>query len=94
MSKPKRVRINPLPAGERYAPRDKQGLNSQKDFILTELLAVMAIIGILAAVVFSNVEDSNRRARSQRTVRAPLPSTAPCWRTWVSWLTSLSPPRA
>ena len=60
MSKPKGVRKNTLPAGERYAPGDKHGLNSQKGFTLIELLAVMAIIGILAAVVFSNVDDSQQ----------------------------------
>lgn len=57
--------------------------NRQKGFTLIELLIVVAIIGIIAAILIPNLLDALQKAKQKRTV-ADIRNTGT---SWMSWLT-------
>jgi type II secretion system protein G len=60
--------------------------NRQKGFTLIELLIVVAIIGIIAALLIPNFLDSLQKAKQKRTV-ADIRNTGTAW---MSWLTDIA----
>lgn len=57
--------------------------NRQKGFTLIELLIVVAIIGIIAAILIPNLLDALQKAKQKRTVS----DVRNVGTAWMSWLT-------
>ena len=57
--------------------------NRQRGFTLIELLIVVAIIGIIAAILIPNLIDALQKAKQKRTM-SDIRSTG---NAWMSWLT-------
>lgn len=58
-------------------------LKSQKGFTLIELLIVIAIIGIIAALLIPNFLDSLQKAKQKRT-EADIRNTGTAWMSWLT----------
>lgn len=56
---------------------------SQKGFTLIELLIVVAIIGIIAAILIPNLLDALQKAKQKRTV-ADIRNTGTAWMSWLT----------
>ena len=56
---------------------------SQKGFTLIELLIVVAIIGIIAAILIPNLIDSLQKAKQKRTV-GDIRNIGTCWMSWLT----------
>ena len=56
---------------------------SQKGFTLIELLIVVAIIGIIAAILIPNLIDSLQKAKQKRTV-GDVRNVGTCWMSWLT----------
>jgi prepilin-type N-terminal cleavage/methylation domain-containing protein len=56
--------------------------NRQKGFTLIELLIVVAIIGIIAAILIPNLLDALRKAKQKRSV-ADIRNTGTAWMSWL-----------
>lgn len=57
--------------------------NRQKGFTLIELLIVVAIIGIIAAILIPNLLDALQKAKQKRTV-ADIRNTGSAWMSWLT----------
>jgi prepilin-type N-terminal cleavage/methylation domain-containing protein len=57
--------------------------NRQKGFTLIELLIVVAIIGIIAAILIPNLIDALQKAKQKRTV-ADMRNTGTAFLSWVT----------
>ena len=57
--------------------------NRQKGFTLIELLIVVAIIGIIAAILIPNLIDALQKAKQKRTV-ADIRNTGTAFLSWVT----------
>lgn len=57
--------------------------NRQKGFTLIELLIVVAIIGIIAAILIPNLLDALQKAKQKRTV-ADIRNTGTAWMSWLT----------
>ena len=56
---------------------------SEKGFTLIELLIVVAIIGIIAAILIPNLIDSLQKAKQKRTM-TDMKAIGTCWFSWVT----------
>jgi len=56
--------------------------NRQKGFTLIELLIVVAIIGIIAAILIPNLLDALQKAKQKRTV-ADMRDVGTAWMSWL-----------
>lgn len=57
--------------------------NRQRGFTLIELLIVVAIIGIIAAILIPNLIDALQKAKQKRTV-ADMRNIGTAWLAWVT----------
>ncbi len=57
--------------------------NRQRGFTLIELLIVVAIIGIIAAILIPNLLDALQKAKQKRTV-ADIRNTGTAWMSWLT----------
>ncbi len=57
--------------------------NRQRGFTLIELLIVVAIIGIIAAILIPNLLDALQKAKQKRTV-ADVRDTGTAWMSWLT----------
>jgi prepilin-type N-terminal cleavage/methylation domain-containing protein len=57
--------------------------NRQRGFTLIELLIVVAIIGIIAAILIPNLIDALQKAKQKRTV-ADMRNLGTAWLSWVT----------
>jgi prepilin-type N-terminal cleavage/methylation domain-containing protein len=55
----------------------------QKGFTLIELLIVVAIIGIIAAILIPNLLDALQKAKQKRTV-SDIRNTGTAWMSWLT----------
>ncbi|MGB3563967.1 MAG: prepilin-type N-terminal cleavage/methylation domain-containing protein, partial [Thermoanaerobaculia bacterium] len=60
-----------------------QKRRSQKGFTLIELLIVVAIIGIIAAILIPNLLDALQKAKQKRTV-GDIRSIGTAWFSWLT----------
>ena len=60
-----------------------QKRRSQKGFTLIELLIVVAIIGIIAAILIPNLLDALQKAKQKRTV-GDIRSVGTAWFSWLT----------
>lgn len=57
--------------------------NRQRGFTLIELLIVVAIIGIIAAILIPNLLDALQKAKQKRTV-SDIRNTGTAWMSWLT----------
>ena len=57
--------------------------NRQRGFTLIELLIVVAIIGIIAAILIPNLIDALQKAKQKRTM-ADMRNVGTAWLSWVT----------
>ena len=57
--------------------------NRQRGFTLIELLIVVAIIGIIAAILIPNLIDALQKAKQKRTM-ADIRNIGTAWMSWVT----------
>lgn len=57
--------------------------NRQRGFTLIELLIVVAIIGIIAAILIPNLIDALQKAKQKRTM-SDMRSTGTAWMSWLT----------
>lgn len=57
--------------------------NRQKGFTLIELLIVVAIIGIIAAILIPNLLDALQKAKQKRTL-SDVRNTGTAWMSWLT----------
>jgi prepilin-type N-terminal cleavage/methylation domain-containing protein len=61
--------------------------NRQRGFTLIELLIVVAIIGIIAAILIPNLIDALQKAKQKRTM-ADMRNVGTAWLSWVTDIVS------
>ena len=57
--------------------------NRQRGFTLIELLIVVAIIGIIAAILIPNLIDALQKSKQKRTM-ADMRNTGTAWTSWLT----------
>lgn len=57
--------------------------NRERGFTLIELLIVVAIIGIIAAILIPNLIDALQKAKQKRTM-ADMRNTGTAWMSWIT----------
>ncbi len=65
----------------------KHQRRSEKGFTLIELLIVVAVIGIIAAILIPNLVDALQKAKQKSTV-ADIRNIGTAWMSWVTDMVS------